>query len=58
VYVDFIILRTNAGTSSGDETARENEWTQPTSWIAANVPAASSKSSLVTARASARAVTC
>lgn len=39
VYVDFINLHTNAGTSSGDETARENEWTQLTSWIAANVPA-------------------
>jgi Jacalin-like lectin domain/Endonuclease/Exonuclease/phosphatase family 2 len=39
VYVDFINLHTNAGTSSGDETARENEWAQLTSWIAANVPA-------------------
>ena len=39
VYVDYINLHTNAGTSSGDETARENEWTQLTSWIAANVPA-------------------
>ena len=39
VYVDFINLHANAGTSSGDETARENEWAQLTSWIAANVPA-------------------
>ena len=39
VYVDVINLHTNAGTSSGDETARENEWAQLTSWIAANVPA-------------------
>ena len=39
VYIDFINLHTNAGTSSGDETARENEWAQLTSWIAANVPA-------------------
>ena len=39
VYVDFVNLHTNAGTSSGDETARENEWAQLTSWIAANVPA-------------------
>ena len=39
VYVDFINLHTNAGTSSGDETARENEWAQLTSWIAASVPA-------------------
>ena len=39
VYMDFINLHTNAGTSSGDETARENEWAQLTSWIAANVPA-------------------
>jgi pimeloyl-ACP methyl ester carboxylesterase len=37
--VDFINLHSNAGTSSGDETARENEWAQLTSWIAANVPA-------------------
>jgi hypothetical protein len=39
VYLDLINLHTNAGTSSGDETARENEWAQLTSWIAANVPA-------------------
>jgi hypothetical protein len=39
VYVDVINLHANAGTSSGDETARENEWAQLTSWIAANVPA-------------------
>jgi hypothetical protein len=37
-YVDVINLHTNAGTSSGDETARENEWSQLTSWISANVP--------------------
>lgn len=36
VYVDFYNLHTNAGTSSGDETAREAEWKQLTSWIQAN----------------------
>jgi hypothetical protein len=36
VYVDFYNLHTNAGTSSGDETAREAEWNQLTSWIQAN----------------------
>ncbi|RAG86502.1 endonuclease [Streptacidiphilus pinicola] len=36
VYVDYYNLHTNAGTSSGDETARENEWQQLTSFIAAN----------------------
>jgi hypothetical protein len=36
VYVDFYNLHTNAGTSSGDESAREAEWTQLTSAIAAN----------------------
>jgi Jacalin-like lectin domain/Endonuclease/Exonuclease/phosphatase family 2 len=35
VYVDFYNLHTNAGTSSGDETARENEWQQLTSAIQA-----------------------
>lgn len=33
VYVDFYNLHLNAGTSSGDETAREAEWQQLTSYI-------------------------
>jgi hypothetical protein len=33
VYLDYYNLHTNAGTSSGDETARENEWQQLTSFI-------------------------
>lgn len=36
VYVDFYNLHTNAGTSSGDETAREAEWQQLTGFIQAN----------------------
>ncbi|MEZ0070255.1 hypothetical protein ABIA32_006307 [Streptacidiphilus sp. MAP12-20] len=35
-YVDFYNLHTNAGTSSGDETAREAEWQQLTAFIQAN----------------------
>ena len=34
VYVDYYNLHTNAGTSSGDETAREAEWQQLDSFIA------------------------
>lgn len=33
-YVDFFNLHTNAGTSSGDETAREAEWVQLTNYLA------------------------
>ncbi|GAA1986801.1 jacalin-like lectin [Kitasatospora viridis] len=36
VYLDYYNLHTNAGTSSGDETARENEWQQLTAFIQAN----------------------
>ena len=32
-YIDVYNIHTNAGTSSGDETARENEWTQLSSFI-------------------------
>ena len=34
VYLDYYNLHTNAGTSSGDETAREAEWQQLDSFIA------------------------
>lgn len=36
VYADFYNLHTNAGTSSGDESAREAEWQQLTSYLQAN----------------------
>ncbi|WP_194903906.1 jacalin-like lectin [Catenulispora rubra] len=36
VYVDYYNLHTNAGTSSGDETARQNEWQQLTAFMQAN----------------------
>ena len=36
VYVDYYNLHLNAGTSSGDETARQNEWQQLTAFMQAN----------------------
>jgi hypothetical protein len=36
VYVDYYNLHTNAGTSSGDETAREAEWQQLDAFMAAD----------------------
>ncbi|WP_370381436.1 endonuclease [Catenulispora sp. GAS73] len=36
VYVDYYNLHLNAGTSSSDETARQNEWQQLTAFMQAN----------------------
>lgn len=36
VYVDYYNLHLNAGTSSGDETARQNEWRQLTAYMQAD----------------------
>ena len=36
VYVDYYNLHLNAGTSSGDETARQKEWQQLTAYMQAN----------------------
>lgn len=36
VYVDYYNLHLNAGTSSNDETARQNEWQQLTAYMQAN----------------------